>query len=121
MIRLETIENWLNSDDFNREQYAKRIYKFLNNVYDALVNDKELMDVVKCKYNDKQDVLNYFLGKLDDAILQVTDFDNSREFELYNVMCDDKNFYKRWSRDLFSFVYDKFYPKSNNLKSNNLT
>jgi len=108
MKKLATIEKWLNSDEFNRKEYGRRIYKMLDKIYNRLVGNKELMDVVKCQYNDKRDVYDFFDVKLADAVIMVPDFDIMKEFEIYNVLCDDKKFFKDWSRDLFDLIYKRF-------------
>ena len=108
MKKLATIEKWLDSDEFNRKEYAKRIYEMIDKLYDMLVDDKELMDVVKCAYNDKRDVYNFFEDKLDNAMIVSTDFDGN-EFEIYNVLHDSKKFYSDWSYDLFDLIYKRFH------------
>lgn len=109
-IRLDSIDRKFEKEPFIESEYSNLIDDFLVVIYNVLITEKHFMDIVKCDDNSKDDVFKMFEEKVDEAIIiNFADFDNTNHLIVYNLMTDDKHFFKEWKYDLFELIYQEFH------------
>lgn len=75
---------------------------------DLKTNDK-LISYVKCELNSIDDIKTEFLIMLTNLIEYK--YATYEFFEIYNLLTDDKKFFRQWSDMLFNYIYNKIKEK----------
>ena len=91
------------------DSYHVNVHDLVNKLYNIIDNDEDMNDAFNQPLNTREDLFNLFCDKIEDALLELIDYDLGEDKCLlkYNLMVDDEKFFDAWRNELFDKMYKK--------------
>lgn len=90
---------------YNYNDIVGKCKDAITELYDDLKTNDKLISYIKCELNSIDDIKTEYLIMLTNLIEYK--YASYEFFEIYNLLTDDKKFFRQWSTMLFNYIFNK--------------